>query len=295
MRDGAGDAIDTFSAYVPTSLPHRIVELLRRLHRRRPEEGGGGSTVGTGPEAAAAGSGCGGGGGGGAAVARSNDPSLEAGDDGGGVIEILDTDDDDSRLNFDDDGRIEDGIDDVGRRPLGDDPPPIPSHTSPAVESALLSSASAPPPPDASADVVLSLVESGKLSPLQAEGATLAISKFHRVYRGAAGNGTTRAGECVCVCERERRWDDRGEGGQGERAVGVSCGNVETSCLSRAKSIFARRPTPSRGYLIPSRIISSHRSLSLSSAPSVSFSLSPRFPPHPRFFSQVSSSATAPG
>jgi hypothetical protein len=47
------------------------------------------------------------------------------------------------------------------------------------------------------------LVESGKLSPLQAEGATLAISKFHRVYRDG-GNGNTRAGERLRERERER-------------------------------------------------------------------------------------------
>lgn len=246
-------------------------------------------------------------------MTRSNDPSLEAGDDGGGVIEIMDTDDDDSRLNFDDCGKssssvvaaastaaqTEDGIDVIERRPLDDDPPPFPSHTSPAVESALLSSASAPPPPDASADVVLSLVESGKLSPLQAEGATLAISKFHRVYRDG-GNGNTRAGERLREREREAMDWSLGRGRvEGGRSV-VSCGNVETSCLSRTIQSSPEGPSPSRGLTHPvAHHLLTSLSLSLSLiCPvrlSVSSSLSPRFSPHSRFFSQVSSSATAPG
>jgi hypothetical protein len=73
------------------------------------------------------------------------------------------------------------------------------SHTSPAVESALLSSVSAPTPHDSSADVVLSLVKDGKLSLLQAEGVCLAVGRFGRVFCDG-GRRWERAGECFCVC-----------------------------------------------------------------------------------------------
>ncbi|KAL7532804.1 hypothetical protein ACHAXR_004855, partial [Thalassiosira sp. AJA248-18] len=71
------------------------------------------------------------------------------------------------------------------------------SHTSPAVESALLSSVSAPSVPDAAASTILPLVREGKLSPLQAEGVTLAINRFNRVFtsKGSGRNdGDMRAG-----------------------------------------------------------------------------------------------------
>ena len=73
----------------------------------------------------------------------------------------------------------------------------ISSHTSPAVESALLSSVSAPPVPDSAAATVLPLVMDGKLSPLQAEGVCLAINRFSRVFtkKGQGKNdGFMRAG-----------------------------------------------------------------------------------------------------
>ena len=79
----------------------------------------------------------------------------------------------------------------------------VQSHTSPSVESALLSSVSAPPVSNDAASTLLPLVREGKLSPLQAEGVTLAIQRFNRVFtsKGAGKNdGLMRAGELICLC-----------------------------------------------------------------------------------------------
>ena len=59
--------------------------------------------------------------------------------------------------------------------------PPSRSHTSPAVESALLASAPAPVPPDEAVAALEEPVRLGRLSPLQAEGAALAVGRFQRV------------------------------------------------------------------------------------------------------------------
>ena len=73
----------------------------------------------------------------------------------------------------------------------------IQSHTSPAVESALLSSVSAPLVPNEACETILPLLKEGKLSPLQAEGVSLAVSRFNRVFvsKGSGkGDGSMRAG-----------------------------------------------------------------------------------------------------
>ena len=135
---------------------------------------------------------------GGMAVANSeSDTNTTRNDYDGEVIEIMDTDDDDTHCF-----EIAEGPSLAAKKDGAKSTPLIgnvvPCHTSPAVESALLSSASAPPPSDESADVVLPLVANDKLSPLQAEGVTLAISKFHRVHRTSssdtAGGTNYRAG-----------------------------------------------------------------------------------------------------
>lgn len=57
----------------------------------------------------------------------------------------------------------------------------IPSHTSLACESALLSSVSAPRAPEQAGETLIELAKSGALSPLQLEGATLAIARHNRL------------------------------------------------------------------------------------------------------------------
>ncbi|KAL7555157.1 hypothetical protein ACHAWF_018815 [Thalassiosira exigua] len=145
-RDG-GDAIDTFSSYVPAALPPCVVAALR--------------------------------------ARASGGAASKPGD---GVIEILDDDADDARTGTNNDG------DDANATSPGS---AVPCHTSPAVESALLSSVSAPPAPDEAAASILKPVREGKLSPLQAEGAALAVRRFNRVYtsKGTGRNdASTRAG-----------------------------------------------------------------------------------------------------
>ena len=68
----------------------------------------------------------------------------------------------------------------------------IPSHTSPACESALLSSVSAPRAHEQAGETLLELAKTGALSPLQLEGATLAIARHNRLL--VDGNSLVRAG-----------------------------------------------------------------------------------------------------
>ena len=72
----------------------------------------------------------------------------------------------------------------------------IPSHTSPACESALLSSVSAPRAPEQAGETLLDLAKSRVLSPLQLQGATLAIARHNRllVESSSPTNTTIRAG-----------------------------------------------------------------------------------------------------
>lgn len=65
----------------------------------------------------------------------------------------------------------------------------IPSHTSKASESNLLSSVSAPTVDIDSATCILPLLQTGKLSPLQAEGVLLALQRHRRMLHGHTRGG----------------------------------------------------------------------------------------------------------
>ena len=134
-------------------------------------------------------------------------------DDDNSIIEILDTDNEDSRMGMEDITNIADTKTNVldQKQPSSSDTKPsnnihiahelftsgkIQSHTSPAVESALLSSVSAPLVPNEACETILPLLKEGKLSPLQAEGVSLAVSRFNRVFvsKGSGkGDGSMRA------------------------------------------------------------------------------------------------------
>jgi len=164
-NDG-GYAIDTFSSYVPSALPHCVLKALFGAHHPAKK-----STHGTQDNGS-----------------KSEIHSKQQND----VIEILDDTDDEceqsstkqeapastltnsdySSLLFTKNGLIQ-------------------SHTSPACESALLSSVSAcnfssdcgdGALNDEAASTILPLIVEGKLSPLQAEGVTMAITRFNRVF-----------------------------------------------------------------------------------------------------------------
>lgn len=70
----------------------------------------------------------------------------------------------------------------------------VPSHTSPACESALLASVTAPQTSDASAECLLDLAKAKALSPLQLEGCCLAIDRHNRLLQDSSSGVTTRAG-----------------------------------------------------------------------------------------------------
>lgn len=205
VQDG-GDAIDTFSSYVPTALPPCIVQMLREKS----------SSLALAALASAA-----------SAQPKPNSDNdddiieiLEAKSNNDDIIEILDTDNEDSRMGMEDitntasssseakvvsNAKMDNeqsananGHTTKSTAPLFTTTSAIQSHTSPAVESALLSSVSAPPVPNAAADTIMPLVKEGKLSPLQAEGVSLAINRFRRVFsnKGSGRNdGMMRAGE----------------------------------------------------------------------------------------------------
>ena len=219
VQDG-GDAIDTFSSYVPTALPPCIVQLLHeRAAAKTKSHNSSHNDV----------------------VDLSNEGEEKKEDDANSIIEILDTDNEDSRLGMEDitnttlkqlqsgEGVIMDkklppsstttttsnnnnDIDTDNEESIAKSTThslftsgKISSHTSPAVESALLSSVSAPCVPDESATTILPLLRDGKLSPLQAEGVSLAISRFNRVFtrKGSGKNdGMMRAGK-FCI----KLWD----------------------------------------------------------------------------------------
>ena len=65
----------------------------------------------------------------------------------------------------------------------------IPSHSSPACESGLLASVSAPQPKQDSLTIIRQLAQQEKLSPLQVEGAGLAIQRHCRIFNKTCGNG----------------------------------------------------------------------------------------------------------
>ena len=186
VQDG-GDAIDTFSSYIPTALPRCIVEVLRDqangAHEHVQTNASDAKPAATVPE----------------------------------IIELSDSEDeleivaDSSNNNFiksdatnesstthqtnNDSDTTNDPTESIAH--TKDIFNKLQSHTSPAVESALLSSVSAPPVSNSSADVVLPLVKQGKLSPLQAEGVCLAVERFRRVFLGEGKR--ERAGESFVV------------------------------------------------------------------------------------------------
>jgi len=245
VQDG-GDAIDTFSSYIPTALPPCIVQLLKdkaAASTKAMTTGTSGSTVVDATDVAGVG-----------ASIQNNE-----------VIELLDSEDEDATTNDNDNGstvpitksaaalssdteanaakenngrdsetlgsRCGDSViktiaidadasssssdSDANKSNNANDDNTTndndnsnlffcsSSHTSPSVESALLSSVSSPTVPDEAAKVIYPLVQQDKLSPLQAEGVLLAIHRFQRVFRsggsggggGGGGGKMMRAGE----------------------------------------------------------------------------------------------------
>lgn len=181
VHDG-GDAIDTFSSYIPTALPRCILNALR-------DRANGVQTT-----------------------ASQDVQCSTTADNEHEIIELLDSEDE---LEIVSPSKTDVTNTDQATLGISDEPTnieqsnesnvdmqelftQIQSHTSPAVESALLSSVSAPSVSDASAEVVLPLVKEGKLSPLQAEGACLAVERFQRMFLGEGKR--ERAGEFLQLC-----------------------------------------------------------------------------------------------
>ena len=195
----SGDAINTFASYIPTGLPPSVIKILQERAQAcnnisndtTSTTFGGNSNL----------------------VDLSMDNKKD--NDDNSIIEILDTDNEDSRMGMEDITNIADTKTNVlDQKQLSSDTKPsnkecnniayelftsgkIQSHTSPAVESALLSSVSAPLVPNEACETILPLLKEGKLSPLQAEGVSLAVSRFNRVFvsKGSGkGDGSMRAG-----------------------------------------------------------------------------------------------------
>jgi len=195
----SGDAINTFASYIPTGLPQSVIKILQERAQACNISNDTTSTK--------------------TFSGNSNlvDLSIDntkKDDDNNSIIEILDTDNEDSRMGMEDITNIADTKTNVldQKQPSSSDTKPsnniqiahelftsgkIQSHTSPAVESALLSSVSAPLVPNEACETILPLLKEGKLSPLQAEGVSLAVSRFNRVFvsKGSGkGDGSMRAG-----------------------------------------------------------------------------------------------------
>lgn len=194
-NDG-GDTIDTFSSYVPMGLQPCIVQLLKdkaaALARTK---------VSTKANKAAA-------------VVEEEGVESNQGNDSivqnNKVIEILDLDNEDDEVNYgikyiasstsmitahnkETESTLLDANSDNDNQ---NDNIVVSSHTLPSVKSALLSSVSSPIVPDEAATIIYPLVQSDKLSPLQAEGALLAIHRFQRMFWNGTGK-TMRAGEGI--------------------------------------------------------------------------------------------------
>ena len=196
-NDG-GDAIDTFSSYAPSGLPPCVLRLLKDTAAALAKAKGIATTATSSMQE-------------GASNKKSKDSILKNDE----VIEILDSDEDDSEVN---DDAIKDNnapstttakvdAEEAVSSPWlkndnydndNENVVLVSSHTSPSVESALLSSVSSPTVPDEAAATIYPLVQDDKLSPLQAEGALLAIHRFQRVFRDGAGK-KMRAGEGISI------------------------------------------------------------------------------------------------
>jgi hypothetical protein len=161
----SGEAIDTFSGYTPTALPNKLMIVLRDNK----------SFIGEDKLSEV--------------IEIEDEKKVE-------VIEIMDS----SCDSFNDSSRyafrelVEAETADVQDfATLG-----IASHTSPACESALLASVAAPRAHDDSAECLVELAHSKALSPLQLEGATLAITRHNRLLLlttdGNNNKNTIRAG-----------------------------------------------------------------------------------------------------
>ena len=224
-NDG-GESIDTFSAYVPSALPSCLVKALEERQREKEEQNLTAASASASASNLASAATL-------SSNSASNDINDQQGksstskaddDSDDSVIEILDTEDEDSRMGAKGEGDGDGGpksasangdsdidaninADTNSNVPAEDNEPSdreqhmsstrlyssVPSHTSPAVESALLSSVAAPPVPDEAARTIMELVKDGQLSPLQAEGVALAINRFRRVFTGT-GTGTSTVG-----------------------------------------------------------------------------------------------------
>jgi len=165
VQDG-GNAIDTFSSYVPTALPHCVVKALfdanQHLDKKSTQQP--------------------------VDVDKKSTQQQPNND----VIDLLDSSDDECEQNVakqEASSSSSMSTSDYSSKLFTKNL--IQSHTSPACESALLSSVSARnfssdgsdgALPDESASTILPLVVEGKLSPLQAEGVALATTRFNRVF-----------------------------------------------------------------------------------------------------------------
>jgi len=158
VQDG-GNAIDTFSSYVPTALPHCVLKALFDAHHHSDKK-------------------------------STQQHNIEDKQQQHDVIELLDSDDECEQNDTKQEAPTSslttaDYSSQLFTNAL------IQSHTSPACESALLSSVSAcnfssdgsnGALNDEAASTILPLVVEGKLSPLQAEGVALATTRFNRVF-----------------------------------------------------------------------------------------------------------------
>jgi hypothetical protein len=155
----SGEALDTFTGYMPTALPNKLIRVLSENMSLTGEDDK--SEV----------------------VEMEEEKKVE-------VIDIVDS----SCDSFNDSSRYasrqleaeEADVQDFAS--LG-----IASHTSPACESALLASVAAPRAHDKSAECLVGLAHSRALSPLQLEGATLAITRHNRLLTDE-NKRTIRAG-----------------------------------------------------------------------------------------------------
>ena len=172
VQDG-GNAIDTFSSYIPSALPRCVLKALFEANQK---------------------------------LGDTTDVSKQSAQKQNDVIELLDSDSDDecetndtkpappakSLSNSEYSSQLFNGNNAL-----------IESHTSTAVESALLSSVSAcnfssdgsyGALQDEAASTILPLVIEGKLSPLQAEAVALATTRFNRVFTSDKAGSSQQSG-----------------------------------------------------------------------------------------------------
>ena len=174
IQDG-GNAIDTFSSYIPTALPRCVVKALFDAHQQPNNKSAPRKDVEDGDKII---------------KHEQND-----------VIEILDSDDE-CEMNSKAAATSSLSTSDYSSQ-LFTNNALIQSHTSPACESALLSSVSAcnfssdgsdGALQDEAASTILPLVVEGKLSPLQAEGVALATTRFNRVFTSNTAGSVQQSG-----------------------------------------------------------------------------------------------------